>query len=293
MLNVSIIKPSQCPNCGAPLAPPKTHGVIVCSFCQAEFHKEGFPQFCVPLPLPVSHPTPDLGRISLGNHGYRVHGRLARGSHCDVFLARRDAALTEMVIVKVAREFEEQHVMQEWKTLAQLHQRAAGGFLQALLPQPVAIGVARCPGKAERPASVYRWRSGFQFTIEDARSQYPAGVEGRACVWMWNRLLDQLGCLHQLGYAHGAVTPAHLLLHPRDHGLVLCGWSRCAPGPTREDISQSAHCIAYLLGSEVPLQLTQLVQRAGKMTDALELKAELKRVAQEVYGPPRFHAFVL
>jgi len=298
MLNVSIVmKQEKCPNCGGPLN--TAVGVIVCAFCQTEFQPETSPQYQVPIALPDSHAACGLGLVSVGDQRYLVHGRLARGARCDVFLARRDGPLTEMVILKVARESEERHVMQEWEILAQLHQHFAGDFLEALLPQPVGVGVGRCDGHADRPASVYRWRSGFHFTFADARAEYPAGVDGRSCVWMWNRLLEQLSSLHVMGYVHGAVTPDHLLLHPRDHGLVLCGWSRCTRGwsqgtaSPRDDLVGSAQCIGYLLGTQAPRPLTDLVQRAARMTCALEFKAELKRLAEKVFGPPLFHPFIL
>ena len=291
MLNMSInLTQEKCPNCGAPLKDLNAT-VVVCSFCSAELQKASLPSFRIPSALPPTRPSADLGRVSVGNTSYRVHGRLAQGECCDVFLARRDSLLTEMVILKIARD-DAGPLKREHAVLADLRKRAEGTFLEVMLPQAVGLGVARCDGKPEHTAAVYRWRSGFDFTFEDARAEYPGGVDPRACVWMWNRLLEQLSQLHKLGYSHRAIAPAHLLIHPRDHGLVLCGWSRCTPGPG-DDLPRSAECIGFLLGSGAPRVLTDLVKRAPKYREALELKTELKRVAQEAFGPPRFHPFVL
>lgn len=61
--------------------------------------------------------------------------------------------------------------------------------------------------------------------LEDVRRAYPNGVDPRASVWIWKRLLELLGWVHRAGYTHGAVIPHHLILHAKDHGVVLAGWS--------------------------------------------------------------------
>ena len=37
---------------------------------------------------------------------------------------------------------------------------------------------------------------------------------------------------HRAGVVHGAVTPAHVLVHPRDHGAVLVGWGTASARTT-------------------------------------------------------------
>jgi hypothetical protein len=292
MLNMSIKMVQQkCPSCGAPLS-GLDGSIVVCAFCSTELHKGSSEGFRIPPALPPAHPVKDLGLVCVGNVGYRVHGRLAQGSSCDVFLARRNAALTEMVVLKIARERAES-VTAEWRIIAELRQRAEGRFIGHLLPQPVGFGRTRCEHRAERTGAVYRWRSGFDFTFEDAHAQYPSGVDPRAAVWMWNRLLEQLGSLHELGYSHGAVCPEHLLIHPRDHGVLLCSWSQSGQHGRATDLADAARCIAYVVSTKAPRILTDLIQRASKFRDAFELMAELKRVATEAFGSPRFHPFTL
>lgn len=247
-----------------------------CSYCDTTFHVG----YRVPTPLPTGA-IRHLGRETVGDQAYLIHGRLGRGAHSDVYLARKDAPLTEMVIIKVARN-DEGPLQREWQVLSQLHRRR--DFLTSLLPVPV----RQAPGR-----TVYRWRPGFHFTCEDARSAYPAGVDPGATVWMWNRLLEQLTVLHRRGYRHGALQPQHLLLHPRDHGLVLCGWSRCGLGEAAEDLRDSGACISYLLGSAAPKPLRDLARHADAFADAAELKLELKRVSTQVFGPPRYRPFTI
>jgi hypothetical protein len=150
----------------------------------------------------------------------------------------------------------------------------------------------------EASATVYRWRSGFQHSFEYVLAQYPQGVDPRDAVWMWNRLLEQLAAVHQLGYIHGNLKPAHLLVHPRDHGLMLCGWSTVQKGADPGlDVAAGARCIEAILGKgKVPKLFSELVRWAGlpgRVRQARALQQELKRVAQGCFGPPQFHPFIL
>src|SRR5439155_6093800 len=101
-----------------------------------------------------------------------------------------------------------------------------------MLPQQVLRGKA---DKSERPAIVYRWRSGFQWTFDEMLVEHKGGVDPRAAVWMWKRVLDMLGWVHRGGWAHGNIGPSQLLVHPRDHGVALVGWSRAVKEGSTSD----------------------------------------------------------
>lgn len=268
MLKMSIMQ-TRCPNCGAPVCQSGS-----CDYCDAQLYPVAY---SIPTPLPrpaVGH----VGKVQLGSRTYLVHGRLAQGAHCDAFLARKDAPLTEMVVLKIARQ-DDAALSREWNVLQQLHQRQ--DFLSTLLPVPVHRQAGR--------ATVYRWRAGFHFTLEDARNT----ADPISSVWMWNRLLEQLAVLHERGFQHGALLPQHLLLHPAHHGLALCGWSHCKPGAPGADLGDSGRCIASLLGRSAPAKLKALAAGAGAFSTARELQLELKRVALEVFGPPAFRPLIL
>lgn len=216
-----------------------------------------------------------------------------------MFLARRDSRLTELVVLKVARALSDADlVAREFEVISELHGSEAQGaeHFSRLLPQPVMQGPVKDLQGVPRPAAVYRWRSGFQHTFVDVLAEYSGGVDPRAAVWMWKRTLELLGFVHRGGFVHGAVLPAHLLVHPRDHGVVLVGWSSAqrtspsrplvatsasarafypealwsggAPSPTT-DLAMSARSMAYVLGGDpatgkvprgVPQPLAELVQ---------------------------------
>lgn len=289
MLIVSIIiTENRCLNCSAPLGHPIS-SFAKCSYCESEFYLPPVSGFRIPDPREYPHP-PGLGKVEVGNDAYRVHGRLAQGRHGDVFLARRERALTELVVLKVARTGGEEGLRREWDALHKV--RAHHDYLRHLTGAPVSLETGRCPGHQDRLTAVYQWRCGFSFTFLDAQNQYPQGVDPKAAVWMWNRILDQLACLHRVGYSHNALSLEHLLLHPRDHGVAFCGWSEAAQG-RGQDLHDSGGCINAILAPLAPRTLRQLAREAGSFSDAGALKQELKEVSEALFGPPRFHKFEL
>ncbi len=97
-------------------------------------------------------------------------------------------------------------------------------------------------------------------------------LDPRDMTWMFRRLLKALAFAHDADVVHGAVTPAHVLIHP-DHGLTLIDWCYAVPsgaplqaipaadralypefvfskGASRPglDIFMAAHCMVLLLG---------------------------------------------
>jgi hypothetical protein len=226
----------RCPNCGAPLPPPPSSGAVRCAYCAAllVLDASGWKP-AAPLAEPEPLRDPHLWRLWIGGARYAVLGRIARGEGSDVFFARRDARVTELVVVKALRALEDADLLaREGEVLERLLASTAHGasHFARLLPQPVARGVARLGMKGdlgERPVAVFRHRSGFDATFEDVLREYPEGVAPEAAVWMWKRVLELLAWVHRAGFVHGAVLPAHLLVHPRDHGVVLVGWSRAVP----------------------------------------------------------------
>ncbi len=221
---------------------------------------------------------------------YVVLGQLARGASSDVFLARRDARLTETVVLKIARGAEgAERVAREWKTLVLLDgpPREGSAFFTRILPLRV------LHGKTEdgRVASVFRWRAGFQFTLEDVRREYGRGVDARALVWMWKRLLELLGWVHDGGFSHGALDPTHVLVHPRDHGVHVVGWSRAGRGAGADDVAASARVMNELAGADAPAEIRELLR--GAHGSAWAVRDALDRAAHDAFGPSRFHRFTL
>lgn len=56
------------------------------------------------------------------------------------------------------------------------------------------------------------------------KAKYKKGVDRKHMVWMLNRLLSLLGYAHSKGIVHGNITPAHLMIRPRDHNGWMIDW---------------------------------------------------------------------
>jgi len=167
-------------------------------------------------------------RVRLGDRYYRVRGLVAHGDSAAVLRARWEHRLGEEVILKVMRAPADRDLLRaELDLLRELGSSDAQGaeFFSTLLPQPVAVGELPDGAGGSRFATAYRWRSGFHHTLADVRRAHPAGVDPRVALWIHKRLLELLGWLRRAGAVHGAIVPPHVLVHPRDHGAVLVGFT--------------------------------------------------------------------
>jgi hypothetical protein len=239
--------------------------------------------------------------------------------------------VTDLVVLKMLRAAEDADLLErEWTVLEALQKSTAQGapHFTRLLPQPRAHGVARLGMHGmdgERLTTLLQWRSGFIHTFEDVVAAHPRGAPPESSVWMWKRILELLGWVHAAGWVHGAVLPAHLIVHARDHGVVLAGWSRAVRPPARlpatskggqaytpeevwagapaaftTDIAMSARCVLRVLGAEppawkappaVPAPLARLLEEHAFHRGAVEawaVKERLDAVARDVFGPPKY-----
>lgn len=161
-------------------------------------------------------------------------------------------------------------------------------------------------------------------SLAEVRAAYPDGVDARDVAWMWRRLLVALGSAHRAGVVHGAVLPAHVLIEPDEHGLVLVDWcysatpgervpalvpdfaawypvevhKRQTPGPGT-DIAMATRCMTWLMGPAAPGPLRSFaagcapVSLDARPDDAWRLLDELDTVLAKLYGPRRFRPFRL
>lgn len=320
-----------CPRCGAPLPNTTTTGLMHCEYCAT--------------PLVPNHGAfrlvkeredelvdPELERLWVGGRRYATVGRLARGEGSDVFLARSDHRLSERVVLKVLRDEAGLHLLDnEWATLSRLQNATHQGrdHFTRMLPQPIAHGEARLGVQGREgtcKVSVFGYASGFIHTLDDVRKAYPKGISPQASVWLWKRIVETLAWVHSTGNVHGAILPEHLLVHARDHGVRLIGWSRSVrnrtplPAVTNSrrdfypravwgggdasagtDVAMSARCIRWLLsgnpsdaGANTPKNYSKLLgQCAEGNQDAngWELLDEISGIAKDNYGPPKYVPF--
>jgi hypothetical protein len=293
-----VIEALRCPSCGAP-APLGGWPLAPCAFCGSTLAADTKDL--------ASNAPKGAPRIDLGGRRYALLGLLARGERTDVFLGKRDARLTEMVVVKLLRDSEDAaSLVTEWRAIEMLERSEIQGaeYFTTLLPQRVSHGRART-SLGVRLGSVFRWRSGFQHNLEDVRAAHPRGVDPRTGVWIWKRALELLGWVHRSRWVHGNLLPAHVLVHPRDHGVVFTGWGRAARSTeTGADITAMARSVIHVLGGDpsratlpfaVPEPLGVLLsqhadpQASDRSEDAWELLERVGAAGRAAYGPPAYH----
>ncbi len=118
------------------------------------------------------------------------------------------------------------------------------------------------------------------YSLKEVREAYPNGIDVKDMAWIWRRVLVALGFAHANNVIHGAVLPMHILISPREHGVILIDWSYAVLDPpatgeyinaissayrewypaevfAREiptpalDISMAALCMLYLLNGNL------------------------------------------
>jgi serine/threonine protein kinase len=312
-----------CASCGGPLEARWSEIVIQCTYCGGQNAPGGKGS-----PVPSSVPDDGRPRLAVAGRTYVLQGRLGRGDACDVYRGRWVRRLGELVVLKIQRASQDGDLIRrEWSLLKRLHASPAHGadHFVARLPQPIALAPLVLEGQ-ERIVAVYQWHSGFNHPLDQVFAEHAEGVSGRVVVWIMKRLLEILSFAHRSGVVHGAIIPSHVLVHPRDHGAMLIGWSTATAWSTNKgerlpalssewesyyprsvvderwvspatDLAMAARCALSVGGATsfddpgpVPGGLGRLLVRAaqGEFNDAWALREQVGREGSDVYGPPRY-----
>ena len=305
----------SCPQCSAPLPRVAIWRSVKCAACgslvtrtEQLVRREDFRQAWKRM---RSEAAAMGAGIVCGGVGYRLLQELGSGEISKVHLALRLGVMPALVVMKLssaptaaaafAREAE---VLRE---LQKTGDDVAGAFFSRLLPEVVAVGAVEDSG---RHALVMRHPNGFWGSLAALSERFPAGLDARHAVWIWRRMLDVLGFIHDHGWSHGDVRPEHALVHPEDHAVRLIGWASARKGADAKqkaaDLARSARVVQVLLygGSGVkpgslPPALSQLVTQAAEEPDfcrthgAHGLDSLLRAAAYEAFGPPAFVPLIL
>lgn len=317
----------ECPRCGAPLPPRARRVVVVCTYCGATVSLDGEivrrADFKKARARDGEEHAHDARLVHVAGEPYIVRGSLAHGASSEVYWGERARRARELVVLKVLRaEADADLFAREWEILGALASSRARGtaHFSSFVPEPVARGVVEKGGVAtDRAVHVVRYKSGFSCTLSDVADAFGDRLDPRHAVWMWRRILEVLGWIHDSGFAHGAVLPEHVVLHPRDHGAMLVGFSAAeriaesaplrayvearkacyprrllagpAPVSAADDLFMAARTIAFVLGGEarMPGALRELLH--ADATDARALHAQVGAAARAEFGPPTFVPF--
>lgn len=309
-----------CPQCAAPLPRAARWRTVQCAYCgativrgaqtveRATFHAAWLRARAVDAP----------GRLLVWRDArYRVLATLGHGAQGEVVLAERLGVAAERVTFKLAlddrgrdalaREFD---VLQALQSL----QGAGAAYFTRRLPQPVGVGLVQSAFDAARHGLALRHPPGYWGSLASVVQAQPDGVDPRHGVWLWRRLLEVLGFLHAAGWTHGDLHPGHALVHPRDHGVLMIGWSSARhrtgaahAAAVERDLRQAAWTVRTVLqgsspnapgvGARTPAPLAALLREVSEDTNpdavrsAASIEAALSNAARASFGAPQFIAF--
>ena len=266
--------PPICQQCGAPLPRQARWRGVTCGYCAAEVSAGARVVEAAYFRRAYERATAATSHFDCAGQRYRILAPLADGAHARIMLAETVGAPPARVVLKVAHapllqhghgheheheyEHESQHgactrLRQEHAVLTRLQDDSPAGaaYFTQRLPQALALGAGAAPGEQARATLVLRHRPGLWGSLAALRANHPGGIDARHLVWMWRRTLDVLAYVHAIGWAHNAIHPGHLLVQPRDHGIVIIGWASAGPADDAaraRDLRRTAWSMRALLG---------------------------------------------
>lgn len=281
-------------------------------------------QACPGAPKPASGNASHPITLTTLTGTYVLGGVVGEGTVCNLYAA---VSSDGPVTVKMPRRPQSSRFVENERTaLAALAQIATGGFawLAPYFPVLLESGTHRATGANEqRKVNVLNALGAEQgfVSLAQVRRAYPTGLDGRDRAWMYRRLLRALAGAQLAGLVHGAVLAENVLIHPKEHGLVLAGWSfattegKTLPGMVasadsyppeatemgtvthKTDVYMAARLMRSILRPEERRQrafaqgCTQITP--GMRPDAAGLLDEYDNLLSDLYGPRRFRPFHL
>lgn len=172
-------------------------------------------------------PVAESVSIRTRRRAYVTLGPSIAGDLCELFPAdsdapARDGAEAPRVVIKVAQSADDNDLLDaEARTLRALFAKesTAPRFLLQL-PELLDSMTMEDGRRANVLPLLHEHR---------ALTEVRGHVDLRDAVWIAKRLLSVLGFLHARGIVHGAVTPAHVMVHPVTHGAVLTDFCYAVP----------------------------------------------------------------
>lgn len=301
-----------CPQCGSPLPRVALWRTVKCGACGALVVKAGeslvtrdaFRQAL----LRASQDSAGLSAVVCGGDRYQLLQILGAGEISTVHLGRRIGSLPLLATIKLssastaAAQYAREAAIA--RDLQLLDPNGLGPFFSRLLPEVIARGGVE--GDHGRQALVLRHPTGYWGSLASLNERFATGLDPRHAVWIWRRMLEMLGFIHNHGWCHGDLRPEHALVHPPDHAVRLIGWSSARQGAGEKaravDLCHSARVVQVLLcgtsgpsmPDTVPTGLGQLVTRAAtdedfcRLQGAEGLDALLRAEAKSAFGPPSY-----
>jgi DNA-directed RNA polymerase subunit RPC12/RpoP len=224
----------RCPQCHAPLRASRFARSAQCTYCGSTVLLDEAAVSAAR--FRAAHAAWNAGtaarsavaQVELGQQSWLLGPALRSRPGVTTHALRRVRWPPELAVLESFHgEHPDQRLDRQWQALRALtHVESAGqGPLAARLPQPVARGKVALGAGGELSAMVLRYAARADHDGQQVLALHPRGIDPRAAVWVWRRILETLAYVHGAGWVHGAVRPEHLLFQRGEHGVQLIGWS--------------------------------------------------------------------
>lgn len=264
---------------------------------------------------------PNVRHIISRKRTYEVSPAFALGDLCEIHRAKSGNAEYLLKITRVSGG--EQLLAKEFSLLELLQKQSGEHVYSEYFPKPVESFRHK-----KQHINAYTFNEGY-YTAEQILDRHHKGLDGKHLGWMFNRVLEALGFVHQQGWIHGAVLPPHLLFHAENHGLILAGWIHAEkantqikvvperykdwyppeckkkhPATPSVDMYLAAKSLIYLAGGDpvsnslpehIPPKMARFIKGcllespSMRSQSAWEVRQEFGQILEALYGPPAFH----
>lgn len=137
--------------------------------------------------------------------------------------------------VKIAKHPKDNDLLErEYRNLMILFRREADPTIEQFcsiqrkyVPKPEGMYYVTGSGGTQRRFLLLSTVAGEAYTLDNLLKmpKFKHGIVRQNMYWIYRRLLMTLVFSHSKKIIHGAVTPNHVLVFPKEHGLVLLDWS--------------------------------------------------------------------
>ena len=212
------------------------------------------------------------------NGEYRVGGKVFAGDIADLSAVDGDRAL-----LKVPRSPADNDLMAtEADALRRLHEHGDPKY-RPYAPRLFESFTHEDAQRIRRTVNVLERQNGFV-----PLSRITRRIDPRDGAWMWRRLLVGLGWAHRAGVVHGAVLEDHVLIHPREHGLVLVDWCYSGTRPTAIVAARKDAYPPEVLTDKTATEATDISMATGLMQRLIDMPEPMARFAAGCrYPAPR------
>jgi Protein kinase domain len=185
-----------------------------------------------PYDPPLARPKMNAQIIQTPKRKYIVTDLIAEGDLADVYRCTYEEDSKEnQAAFKIAQSADDNDLMEnEARVLGTVYaKKQKEERFYRYLPKPLDSFALRPENRASgreppRRVNVIQLADGF-VPLSAVMTAYPKGLDYRDVIWIFKRNLACLWYVHrQKLVVHGAVLPAHLLVHPIGHGAKIVDW---------------------------------------------------------------------